>query len=271
MSPTRKTARSLDAPTPPPGHRPLTARSVLASALLGEDPPRLPVGQLVRLAAAFDINENRARVALSRMVASAEVRSDDGTYELISPSLLARQSRLRSARTGVTKAWTGHWLIAIVTPVPATASRRTERRRLLALSRFAEYRDGVWVRPDNLSGTAAVVGEDKGLLDDVHVVRAQSISDDDPQSMAAAVPRLWDLAAWSHVALDLMARLDELDPTDRANLAPCFELSAACLRHFQADPLLPTQLLPVDWPAGALRQLYASWDRSYRSVLRTLR
>ncbi len=275
MSQTRKNTNakaSRRTPSPPPGHRPLTARSVLASALLGEEPPRLPVGQLVRLAAAFDINENRARVALSRMVASAEVRSDDGTYELISPSLLARQSRLRSARTGVTKAWTGHWLIAIVTPVPATASRRTERRRLLALARFAEYRDGVWVRPDNLTGTAtAATGEGKGLLDDVHVVRAQSIDDDDPQSMAAAVPRLWDLAAWSHVALDLMARLDELDPTDRANLAPCFELSAACLRHFQADPLLPTQLLPVDWPAGALRQQYAAWDRSYRSVLRTLR
>ena len=48
---------------------PLTARSVLASALLGMDPPELPVSQLVRLTGLFGISENRARVALSRMVA----------------------------------------------------------------------------------------------------------------------------------------------------------------------------------------------------------
>ena len=48
---------------------PLTARSVLASALLGMDPPELPVAQLVRLTGLFGISENRARVALSRMVA----------------------------------------------------------------------------------------------------------------------------------------------------------------------------------------------------------
>ncbi len=38
----------------------LTARSVLASALLGMDPPELPVAQLVRLADLFGFSENRA-------------------------------------------------------------------------------------------------------------------------------------------------------------------------------------------------------------------
>jgi len=52
------------------GDPPMTARSVLASALLGEDPPELPVAHLVHLAGLFGINPNRARVALSRMVAS---------------------------------------------------------------------------------------------------------------------------------------------------------------------------------------------------------
>lgn len=54
----------------PAGARPFTARSVLASALLGEDPPELPVAHLVHLAGLFGVSENRARVALSRMVAS---------------------------------------------------------------------------------------------------------------------------------------------------------------------------------------------------------
>ncbi len=67
--------RNVPAGVTPPGRvmPPLTARSVLASALLGEDPPELPVAHLVHLAGLFGINENRARVALSRMVAAGEV------------------------------------------------------------------------------------------------------------------------------------------------------------------------------------------------------
>ena len=64
-------------------NRPFTARSVLASALLGMDPPELPVAQLVRLTGLFGISANRARVALSRMVAAGEATTDgSGTYRL---------------------------------------------------------------------------------------------------------------------------------------------------------------------------------------------
>ncbi len=255
---------------PLPGHRPLTARSVLASALLGEEPPRLPVAQLVRLAAAFDINENRARVALSRMVANAEVRADDGTYELISPPLLARQSRQRLSRTGATLAWDGTWLVGIVSPLPATAQRRAERRQALGRSRFAEYRDGVWARPDNLEAA----NDARSELHDVHVIRAAPLNSTDPfdpLSLQSAVPRLWDLGDWAATANDLATRLTHLNPSDPGNLASCFELSAACLRHFQRDPLLPAALLPAGWPGDALRATYNTWDRTYRGSLRSLR
>ena len=70
---------------------PLTARSVLASALLGEEPPELPVAQLVHLAGLFGINENRARVALSRMVAAGEATTDGSGRYRLAGHLLARQ------------------------------------------------------------------------------------------------------------------------------------------------------------------------------------
>ena len=53
--------------------RPLSARSVVASTLLGMRPPRLPTQILVRSGALFGIAEGTTRVALSRMVAAGEL------------------------------------------------------------------------------------------------------------------------------------------------------------------------------------------------------
>ena len=55
-------------------------------------------------------------------------------------------------------------------------------------------------------------------------------------------------------------------PARRA-LAPGFELAAAVLRHLVADPLLPDDLVPDDWPAAALRADHRDYDREYRTVL----
>jgi phenylacetic acid degradation operon negative regulatory protein len=40
------------------------------------------------------------------------------------------------------------------------------------------------------------------------------------------------------------------------------------LRHLQADPLLPAELLPARWPGSALRADYDRYDAAYRSTLR---
>ena len=80
------------------GNRPLTARSVLASALLGEDPPELPVAHLVHLAGLFGINENRARVALSRMASTGEVTTDGSGRYRLAGHLLDRQGRQSQSR-----------------------------------------------------------------------------------------------------------------------------------------------------------------------------
>ena len=58
------------------------------------------------------------------------------------------------------------------------------------------------------------------------------------------------------------------DGHDTRALAPGFVMSAAVLRHFQADPLLPSELLPARWPGAALRDEYDRFDAAYRAVLR---
>ena len=53
--------------------KPLTARSVLASTLLGVTPPRLSTRVLVRSGELFGVGESATRTALSRMVAAGWV------------------------------------------------------------------------------------------------------------------------------------------------------------------------------------------------------
>ena len=239
------------------GTRPLTARSVLASALLGMDPPELPVAQLVRLTGLFGISENRARVALSRMVAAGEATTDGtGRYRLAG-HLAARQSRQSASRAGATAPYEGRWRMAVVTTTGSTAEVRVARRRALAYARLAELREGVWMRPDNVTlSLPAALGGDLELMTAV------------PADAGTLSARLWDLGGWSERAGRLLGGLDGVTPDRPEALAPGFELSAAVLRHLQADPLLPDELLPSAWPGAALRLAYDDWDARYRATLR---
>src|SRR4051794_41870819 len=62
--------------------RPLSARSVMASLLLGRRVPEAPVADLVRWCALFGITEGTARVALHRMAAKGEIVGAGGGYRL---------------------------------------------------------------------------------------------------------------------------------------------------------------------------------------------
>jgi phenylacetic acid degradation operon negative regulatory protein len=237
---------------------PLTARSVLASALLGMDPPELPVAQLVRLTGLFGISENRARVALSRMVAGGEATSDGSGRYRLAGHLAQRQTRQSASRSGTTAPSDGRWWLAVVTTTGSTAEVRGARRRELAYARLAELRDGVWMRPGNVD-----VRLSDSLACDVELMTARPA---DPSGLAG---RLWDLPAWSNRAAELLRGLAALAPDGPEALAPGFELSAAVLRHLQADPLLPGELLPDDWPGPRLRTIYDEWDARYRATLRS--
>ena len=238
----------------------LTARSVLASTLLGLDPPVLPVGRLVATAGLFGIAENTARTALSRMAAAGEVVAEDGRYRLTG-RLLDRQRRQDEGRRPRLRRWNGRWRMAVVTTPSRSdgrsgagrrsAAERAELRAALTRLRLAEWREGVWLRPDNLDVTPTG-------LSAAHCSWLTADLDD--------APALWDLDGWAADARDLLAELRDLAPDA---LAEGFVLSAAVLRHLAADPLLPPSLLPHDWPGDELRSTYDAWDRAYRQILAT--
>jgi len=84
--------------------RPLTARSVVLSLLLGAHPPELPVRDIVRAVELFDISRPRCGSRSSRMVGAGDLdRRDAPTGS--TRRLLQRQARQDDATHPRTRAW----------------------------------------------------------------------------------------------------------------------------------------------------------------------
>lgn len=211
----------------------------MLSVLLGAHPAWATAAELIRLTADFGIREPTLRVALTRMVGAGDlVRSADG-YRL-SDRLLARQRRQDDALDPKLRGWDGTWSTLVITSVGTDARTRATLRTTLQAKRFGELREGVWMRPANL---------DLQLTDELRGrVRVLEARDDDPAGLVAA---LWDLPTWVGTGRRL---LDDL--SGASDVPARFVAAAATVRHLLADPVLPVELLPDDWPGDALRQAY---------------
>ncbi|MFJ9820797.1 PaaX family transcriptional regulator C-terminal domain-containing protein [Streptomyces sp. NPDC101151] len=229
------------------GLRPLSARSVVLSLLLGAHPPELPVKDLVRLVEPFGVGGSTLRAALSRMVAAGDLRRTDAVYGL-SDRLLARQNRQDEALHPITRAWDGAWEMVVITATGRGPAERADLRTRLAALRLAELREGVWLRPANL---------DRALPAELARV-AQSYTARPDGSPHDLVARLWPLDAWAATARTLLAHAtDARLPADRLTAF------AAAVRHLLADPVLPSGLLPADWPGDLLRTAYADYQAQF--------
>lgn len=217
----------------------MTARSVVLSVLLGAHPAWATAAELVRLTGDFGIREPTVRVALTRMVAAGDlVRSEDG-YRL-ADRLLARQRRQDDAIDPAVRAWDGSWLTLVITSTGNDAKTRASLRNELQDKRFAELREGVWMRPDNVS---LDLGDD--ISSRLRILRAQ---DGRPAELAA---ELWDLEGWAKTGSRLLAEMAQAD-----DMPGRFVIAAAMVRHLLTDPVLPGELLPAGWPGAELRTAY---------------
>lgn len=220
----------------------LTARSVVLSVLLGAHPAWATAGDLVRLTADFGLREPTVRVALTRMVGAGDlVRSADG-YRL-SDRLLSRQRRQDDAIHPRVRPWDGSWATLVITSIGTDARTRAALRSALLDARFGELREGVWLRPDNVSR-----GLGPDIADRVRVLHARDAA---PAELAA---RLWDLDGWAATGRQLLA-----DLAAAPDMPARFVTAAAMVRHLRTDPVLPAELLPAAWPGDELRRKYTDF------------
>lgn len=247
------------------GNRPLSARSVLASALLGSDQARLTVAELVAVASLFGISAGAARTCLWRMVSNGELTGDDGSYALAG-RLLERRERVDEAYRiddAAARRWDGTWELAIVSLERRSAADRLELRKAAMALHLAELREGVWIRPDNLAPqrfptSRAVLDQQcthfHGAATDITADRLRS---------------LFSLDTWTDDARALIEAMNvELRPTKRDDSTESFRyefaLSIAVVRHLQLDPLLPVEFIPDHWPGHTLRSTYRRFDHAFK-------
>jgi phenylacetic acid degradation operon negative regulatory protein len=248
------------------GDRPLSARSVLATALLGAPQPHLTVGELVAMASLFGISDGAARTCLWRMVSNGELSSDDGTYALAGGLLERRQRVDDASRTAATRPWDGTWELAVVSLDRRSAADRLALRKAATALHLAELREGVWIRPDNLDPDR--LPTQRAVLDR-QCVHFHDAATNIP---AETIRSLFSLDDWAADARRLTSALrDEVDAeaVGVEDFAYWFGLSVTVVRHLQLDPLLPTELIPHDWPGEGLRGSYRRFNDVFQRRLST--
>ncbi len=216
-----------------------------------------PVAALVRLLEPVGITAQAVRTAISRMVAQdwlQPTRLDGGRGYRATPRAIRRldEAADRIYRRTVPH-WDGTWHLVIVAP-PSARAARTRLRADLGFIGYAELAGDVWVSPFRRPGLGAVLAEAGASA------RTASADRFEPPPTEA-----WDLAAlhdayaeWLATAEALVARhtADHADP-DEAAFAARFHLVHEWRKFLFADPGLPDELLPSDWPGRAAAVLFS--------------
>jgi phenylacetic acid degradation operon negative regulatory protein len=247
-----------------PLSRPMTARSLIASLLLGMHPPRMRARRLVQWCALFGIAPGTARVALSRMTEHGELVADDGVYELAG-RVRSRQAAQDWSLAPKLREWHTEWSFAVVTREARSASARAAFRTAMRRCRYAEVREGCWTRPDNLPRDAAP--EDAWATVDAQSSWWTGRPDGDERALA---DELFAPKRWADRARELSDHLATLTVAlgdgSHDRLAESFVAGAATLQHVRNDPLLPRDVLPGGWPGNEVRDAYRKYQRAFAAA-----
>lgn len=238
----------------------LSARSVLASALLGADEPHLSVRELVAFASLFGISDGATRTCLWRMASNGELTADNGNYALTGRLAERRQRVDEASRIGDASAqeWDRTWELAVVSVDRRPAADRLELRKAAAALHLAELREGVWIRPDNLNPRRLPMS--RAVLDEQCTHFHHATTDIAADTMRS----VFSLDDWAHTSRQFIAAMDDRHGDGSEGLRHQFALSVAVVRHLQLDPVLPPPLLPADWPGGELRGAYRRFDKAFK-------
>jgi phenylacetic acid degradation operon negative regulatory protein len=251
--------------------RPLRAGSLIVTIFGDSILPRggaIALGSLIELAAQFGLNERLVRTASARLAQEGWLESRRlgklSEYRLTTDGraqFLDATQRIYGEADG---AWSGRWTLIVV---PALrGSQRKEVRKELIWAGFGEVSPGVFAHPELTLPPLRPQLRLSRLLSSVFHFEARLADDDASQRLVALG---WDL---KELGLRYNRFVERFEPIRaclqrRPPMDPqrCFIARTLLIHEYRRlhlrDPLLPSRLLPDEWPgtraAALCRDIYA--------------
>jgi phenylacetic acid degradation operon negative regulatory protein len=242
----------------------------------------IPAAEVFAVAEACDRSTEQVRSCLRRLVAEGLFEregvgqratyhpTDDGLRALAAFGGRALQAHAQDSGPA---GWDGHWhLVAFAVPEARRTARDALRDQLGALG-GAPVHNGLYVSPQPWDKEVVATAEQLGVVDHVTLARTDELvvgGVSEPRELAARLWSIDDVAAryrsfldrWS-VVLDHMSAMQrqQVALPDSAFLPGALAMALAYRACLDADPLLPTELLPHPWPGREARDLLVTSRR----------
>ncbi|GAA2879938.1 PaaX family transcriptional regulator [Streptomyces mexicanus] len=232
-------------------------------------------GSIIEVFGRTGVGEHATRSTLTRMVGRGLLqRRREGRRMYFGltdrAAAILRDGEHRIWKQGaVNDDWDGTWTLLAFSLPESSQRQRHDLRSQLTWAGFGPLIGGLWIAPGHADVTA--ITADGRLGRHVKVFRSTA----DP---ATDIPRMvhetWDLATpaagyaafrdrWSAFA-------DGRDTSDVDELAVKLRLLTEWLQIVRADPHLPIQHLPADWPAAAAEDVFRRADARVDAASRAL-
>ncbi|MEP7182271.1 MAG: phenylacetic acid degradation operon negative regulatory protein PaaX [Betaproteobacteria bacterium] len=238
---------------------------------------------LIQLLAALGINERLVRTSVFRLAREGWLVATPvgrrSLYRLTREGERRFEQAHRRIYAPPRERWDDTWELVVAAGLGARQRRALEDE--LRWEGFGTLAAGTYARPSRDEATVARIGTALGIADRLVAARARDDEALGIGSLAAAVPRAWDLAA---VGADYRRFLQRFGAVierfrERAETAhdpeQCFVVRTLLIHDYRRvllrDPQLPAALLPLDWPGAAAYALCRDFYRlTHRSADRHL-
>jgi len=229
-------------------------------------------GSVIDVFARTGVGEHAARSTLARMVNRGLLRRQREGRKMYfgltgRSAAILRDGEARVWKTGpVNRDWDGTWTLLGFSLPESWQRQRHDLRSQLTWAGFGPLWGGLWIAPGRAQVAEIVAG--LGLEAHVKVFRSTVEPGTDIGQM---ISETWDLdalaaryrdftARWSPFAASGSESCDAGSPTGADPLAIKLLLLTEWLQLVRADPRLPVQHLPADWPAPGAEALFRAAD-----------
>ena len=230
----------------------MKAKDLILNLLRTSPSSRWPVGILIDVADLFEISANSVRVTLSRLRADELIEQDLRGHYRLNWKYDPVRDWIDSWSKGEdrTTDWNNRWLSIVPSKHLSAKTIRALDRACTRLG-FRAFRDGIWVRPDNLTMPIVKMTELLEAMSDTSDIIISRLTDAYIDGEAQSFADLWnrrDLEEMYRRETNLLkSAMKDLDTVDEnIALRDSFLIGGDAIRRLALDPLLPPELIDVE-------------------------